>query len=294
MDQKKIILVTGADGLLGRRLVDDLAQDCIVHAISRRDHHSTNPNINYLKLDLSESWAVDQLPVDVYGVIHLAQSDKFKDFPDFAMDVFNVNLQSTSKLLDFAYQSGVKKFILASTGGIYRRDKVPLNCDSDLEAPSQLSHYFGTKLAAEIFANNYKEIFDVDILRLFFMYGPGQKQHMFIPRLIEAIKKGLPITLAGNDGIKVNPIYVNDVSKIVHNRILIQGSEVLNVCGSEIVSIRDIAEAIGEQLGKKPIFQQVEGADDLIAHSSRTSELLENEFTNLVSGLQAMINDPHQ
>jgi nucleoside-diphosphate-sugar epimerase len=207
------------------------------------------------------------------------------------MDVFNVNLNSTAKLLDFAHKSHVQKFLLASTGGIYRRGKAPLSSDSELEAPTQLTQYFGTKLAAEIFANNYKEIFDVDILRLFFMYGPRQKPHMFIPRLVQSIKSGISITLAGEDGIRVNPIFVDDVSRLVTARVSNLGSEVINVCGSEMVSIRQIAEEIGAQLGIAPIFTIVNEEDDLIADSSRAAALLEGRFINLHSGLEKLISE---
>ncbi len=291
MQARKSVLITGSQGLLGQQLVTDLSREFQVYAVSRNAFKSLNENVIPLPIDLSSDWATDRLPLGLHAVIHLAQSDKFKDFPDSAMDVFNVNLNSTAKLLDFAHKSNVTKFVLASTGGIYRRGKAPLSSDSELEAPTQLTQYFGTKLAAEIFANNYKEIFDVDILRLFFMYGPRQKPHMFIPRLITSIKSGTPITLAGNDGIQVNPIYVDDVSRLVNGRISALGSEVVNVCGVETLSIRQIAEEIGNQLGISPLFTIVTEEDDLIADSSRAAELLANSFTSLHTGLHNLISN---
>ncbi len=291
MQARKSVLITGSQGLLGQQLVMDLSREFQVYAVSRNAIKSPNENVVSLPIDLSSDWATDNLPLGLHAVIHLAQSDKFKDFPDSAMDVFNVNLNSTAKLLDFAHKSSVTKFVLASTGGIYRRGKAPLSSDSELEAPTQLTQYFGTKLAAEIFANNYKEIFDVDILRLFFMYGPRQKPHMFIPRLINSIKSGTPITLAGNDGIRVNPIYVDDVSRLVNGRVSALGSEVVNVCGVETVSIRQIAEEIGNQLGISPLFTIVKEEDDLIADSSRAAELLSNNFTSLHTGLHSLISN---
>ncbi len=291
MQARKSVLITGSQGLLGQQLVMDLSREFQVYAVSRSAIKSPNENVVSLPIDLSSDWTTDKLPLGLHAVIHLAQSDKFKDFPDSAMDVFNVNLNSTAKLLDFAYKSNVTKFVLASTGGIYRRGKAPLSSDSELEAPTQLTQYFGTKLAAEIFANNYKEIFDVDILRLFFMYGPRQKPHMFIPRLINSIKSGTPITLAGNNGIRVNPIYVDDVSRLLNARLSALGSEVLNVCGVETVSIRQIAEEIGNQLGISPIFTNVKEEEDLIADSSRAAELLGNSFTSLHAGLHRIISN---
>ncbi len=291
MQARKSVLITGSQGLLGQQLVSDLSQQFQVFAVSRNGITPLNDNVVSLPMDLSSDWQSGILPDGLQAIIHLAQSDKFKDFPASAMDVFNVNLNSTAKLLDFAHKSNVQKFVLASTGGIYRRGKAPLSSDSELEAPTQLTQYFGTKLAAEIFANNYKEIFDVDILRLFFMYGPRQKPHMFIPRLVQSIKSGIPITLAGEDGIRVNPIFVDDVSRLVTARVSDLGSEVINVCGSETVSIRQIAEEIGAQLGIAPTFTIVNEEDDLIADSSRAAELLGNSFTSLHTGLHKLISN---
>lgn len=291
MQTRKSVLITGSQGLLGQQLVSDLSQQFQVFAVSRNGITQLNDNVVSLPIDLSSDWQSGILPDGLHAIIHLAQSDKFKDFPASAMDVFNVNLNSTAKLLDFAHKSHVQKFLLASTGGIYRRGKAPLSSDSELEAPTQLTQYFGTKLAAEIFANNYKEIFDVDILRLFFMYGPRQKPHMFIPRLVQSIKSGISITLAGEDGIRVNPIFVDDVSRLVTARVSNLGSEVINVCGSEMVSIRQIAEEIGAQLGIAPIFTIVNEEDDLIADSSRAAALLEGRFINLHSGLEKLISE---
>lgn len=291
MQARKSVLITGSQGLLGQQLVSDLSQQFQVFAVSRNGITPLNDNVVSLPIDLSSDWQSGILPDGLHAIIHLAQSDKFKDFPASALDVFNVNLNSTAKLLDFAHKSNVQKFVLASTGGIYRRGKAPLSSDSELEAPTQLTQYFGTKLAAEIFANNYKEIFDVDILRLFFMYGPRQKPHMFIPRLVQSIKSGIPITLAGEDGIRVNPIFVDDVSRLVTARVSDLGSEVINVCGSETVSIRQIAEEIGAQLGIAPMFTIVNDEDDLIADSSRAAALLEGRFINLHSGLEKLISE---
>ena len=291
MQARKSVLITGSQGLLGQQLASDLSQQFQVFAVSRNGITPLNDNVVSLPIDLSSDWQSGILPDGLHAIIHLAQSDKFKDFPASALDVFNVNLNSTAKLLDFAHKSNVQKFVLASTGGIYRRGKAPLSSDSELEAPTQLTQYFGTKLAAEIFANNYKEIFDVDILRLFFMYGPRQKPHMFIPRLVQSIKSGIPITLAGEDGIRVNPIFVDDVSRLVTAKVSDLGSEVINVCGSETVSIRQIAEEIGAQLGIAPMFTIVNDEDDLIADSSRAAALLEGRFINLHSGLEKLISE---
>ena len=97
------------------------------------------------------------------------------------------------------------------------------------------------------------------------MYGPKQHKTMLIPRLVNKIKNDDSIILTGYNGIKINPINVDDAKKAVQNTLLLDGSYVFNIGGSEVYSIREIAEVIGDTFGKKPIFEIVdEKAKDLI------------------------------
>ena len=74
-------------------------------------------------VDLSSDWKISELPTKIDVIYHLAQSDKFRDFPAGAPDVFQVNINSTAKLLDYAKKTGVKSFIYASSGGVYGNGK---------------------------------------------------------------------------------------------------------------------------------------------------------------------------
>ena len=47
------------------------------------------------------------------------------------------------------------------------------------------------------------------IIRPFFIYGPKQDKNMFIPRLFDNILNGREIFLSGEEGIIINPIYVD-------------------------------------------------------------------------------------
>jgi len=284
------ILVTGASGLLGHQLVANLVSAHNVYGVSRNLTASDVAGCNFIGIDLATEWSIDLLPKDIDCIIHLAQSERFRDFPEGALDVFNVNLASTAKLLDFAFQNKVSKFILASTGGIYRPGQVSLNSESSLEAPDRLSQYFGTKLASEIFANNYKEYFEIEIHRIFFMYGPNQKSRMFLPNLVRRIYNGDSISLAGENGMHLNPIYVDDVAEIIKNSIESANSRILNIGGGEIFSIRQIANLIGEELNKTPVFELQDPAFDLIADSNSAKLTLGRDFVDLRSGLRRMIS----
>ena len=113
------ILITGASGLIGAEVLKKLGKDCEIFVADRTITASKRQgNITYLPLDLSKSELCFDMPDNLDCVLHLAQSEKFRDFPASAIEVFNVNTYSTLLLLDHARRSGVKKFVYASSGGI--------------------------------------------------------------------------------------------------------------------------------------------------------------------------------
>ena len=61
----------------------------------------------------------------------------------------------------------------------------------------------------------YQGEFVVVILRFFFVYGPGQSNEMLIPRLVKSVREGQPIALDGLDGLRINPVYVEDAVRAV-------------------------------------------------------------------------------
>ena len=264
--KKSKLLITGGNGLLGKQLIPLLLEDYEIYSILRKKPDSILKNVEYLYIDLSTQWNTSILPNDIDIIIHLAQSSKFRDIPSEAEDIFNVNIKSTAQLLDFARKNNIQKFVYASSGGIYgTNSNRAFNESSPITATDQLGFYLGSKLCGEVLVRNYSTLFDVITLRFFFMYGPKQHKTMLIPRLISKVRNNDSIILTGYNGIKINPINVDDAKKAVQNTLSLDGSYVFNIGGSEVYSIREIAEVIGDTFGKKPIFEIVdEKAKDLI------------------------------
>lgn len=269
------ILITGANGLLGSHAINAFHEKYEVHAIVREKPSEPVNNVEYHVYDLKTDWSTEGLPQDINSIFHLAQSELFREFPDHALDVYHVNVTSTVKLLDYARRAGAKKFVFASTGGIYDNSHVAVNENSPINTFGMLGNYFATKLCSEILTHNYTSYFDVTLLRLFFMYGKGQKRSMLIPRLVDSVRAGRPITLTANGGIQINPIHVSDVVKLLDKLIDSSGSFTINVAGPEILSLKGIAEIIGEKLGVKPIYEiKSYIGDNCIANTDLLKDLI--------------------
>jgi len=277
------ILISGIQGLLGRRLTSTLNdKGFVIHGIARGNTLAPISSIQYLTIDLASDWSFESLPKQCDAVIHLAQSASFRDFPNSALDVFKVNIESTARLLDYARQAGVKKFIYASSGGVYGNGAQAFKENSPIVPPGQLGYYLGSKACGEVLVQSYASVFDVVVVRPFFIYGLGQKRSMLIPRLFDLVATGKPIILQGDNGIRINPIHVNDAASAVAAAIHLNESATFNIGGPEVLSIRDICEIMGRYLGVEPVFeQQPSESNDLIADISAMRRFLHDPVRHL-------------
>lgn len=281
------ILITGINGLLGKKLAYSLADNNIYAIVRDIDKTAKNfSDIVTINQDLAKL-NTDKLPSNIDVIYYLAQSDRFRDFPDGAMDVMEVNIRAPLKIIDWAIKNNVKKFFYASSGGIYTNPQKPINEFLDINANEKKGFYLDSKLASEILIRNYASYFETfAILRPFFIYGPEQNPTMLIPRLINNIQNGKEILLYGKNGIKVNPIYVDDAAIAFKNLLNLEGEFLFNIAGNEIISIKELSEIIGEIVNTKPVFTYSDNnQSDLIANTNLMKKLLHIPQWTLENGI---------
>jgi nucleoside-diphosphate-sugar epimerase len=243
--------------------------------------------VHWVVQDLARPLDDSGLPRTIDAVIHLAQSRFYRHFPDKVEDIFDVNIHGTLRLLEYARGAGARCFILASTGGLYAgRTAKSLETDP-LEARN---FYFASKYAAELLTSRYQHYFRAIILRFFFVYGPGQ-QGMLISNLMHKVNTGELITIEGDPGLHVNPIFVEDAIESFEPALRLESSSVINVAGDEVVSVTELVRLIGESVGKKPLTEHHTGVSSgyLVGDNSRMKTMLGvYPRTNLRQGLNRM------
>jgi nucleoside-diphosphate-sugar epimerase len=284
------ILITGATGLVGGQLSAALAARHDVFAVCRGPQPALN-DVTWITIDLATDWSRASLPGQIDAVIHLAQSDRWQDFPGCALDVFAVNTASTAKLLDYAIHAGAAHFVVASTGGLYGSvagaitELSPVNHQT-----GPLHYYFETKRASEGLALAYDGRLAVTVLRPFFIYGPGQRQPKLIPRLIERIRAGDVVRLRGDSGAQMNPTHVADVVAVIEACLAQHHHGIVNLGGGQVTSIRSMATRIGDVLSVPVRFEFEDGdADCFVADVTRMSALIGRAPVRFDDGIAAVL-----
>jgi nucleoside-diphosphate-sugar epimerase len=268
------VLITGATGFIGRRLVDALLPtEEVIGTTHELDHLRQEKGLDWIRWDIRNPAAPQAFPDHLDAVVHLAQTRDYRSFPELALEITRVNLDGLINVLEAARAAQTRRFVLASSGGVYAPGP---GIRTEADPPQPQSFYQATKLAGEVLASRYNEYFSVVCLRIFFAYGPGQAHDRFIPDLVRRVATGKPVQVRGVDGFQANPIHVDDVARSFHRALKLEGSHLINVAGPDVLSLRRIVELIGFNVGRTPVVEhlQEDVQSDLIASTLEMTRCL--------------------
>jgi UDP-glucose 4-epimerase len=270
IDPGASVLVTGANGFIGRRLVEALSERYRIVALVR-DEAELPDTVDAIATDLSEPLGT-ALPSRIDAVVHLAQSRRYREFPEGAADVFAVNVQGTFNLLEYARSAGARSFVFTSTGGVYGYSYERF-VESDPVSP--LNFYFSSKYSAELLLANYQHHFNTVVLRPFFVYGEGQER-MLLPTLIDRVLTGERVTIQGRPGLRINPIHVDDAVRVFEPALAHEGAGLFNIAGDETITITDLVHLIAELAGRPADidYSDSDAAGDLLGDNSQMRAVL--------------------
>lgn len=250
---KKIILVTGAGGFVGKYLCKELEQHrFIVKATYRQDIPAEQKNCGVLIQDINSKtdWSEALRGVDV--VIHLAARVHVMKADDAtAMNAFlEVNLHGTERLARQAAAAGVRRFIYLSS------IKVNGECTqeqafNEFSIPSPHDAYAISKSRAEQALRRVEEDtgMEVVILRPPLIYGPGVKANFY--NLLKLVDLGLPLPFAKMQNRR-SLVYVGNLVDALMLCISHPGAagQTFLVSDGEAVSTSELIQQMSKALGR--------------------------------------------
>jgi nucleoside-diphosphate-sugar epimerase len=254
---KMRVLVTGANGFVGRALLDRLATSADFEPIAsiRSDSMPDRPEklkvvrTTGLQSDTDWSDALDQVSV----VIHCASRvHVMNDRETDPLGVYrSVNVEGTLNLARQAVNKGVRRFIFLSSikvNGESTRLNQPYTADT---SPAPVDPYGISKLEAE---QGLREIaahsaMEVVIIRPTLVYGPGVKANFL--NMMRWLNKGVPLPFGAIDNRRSLVALANLVDVVV---VCITHPAAVNqtflVSDGEDLSTTQLLVRMGHVLGK--------------------------------------------
>ena len=241
---KATALVTGASGFIGRHVVRHLADaGYAVTALDLREPDPTHPReVRSVTCDIRDG----NLPEGSFDtIIHLAALGGVRPSMERPSDYVATNIGGTIRLLEWARQRAVKRVIFASSSSVYgATDGTPSTEDDPL---SPCSPYALTKVQGEQWGQLYSEKHGIDFigLRLFAVWGDGQRPDLALESFRRKILAGEAITVHGDGSQRRDLTHVSDVARAVEQAIDWEGCgfEVFNVGTGRNHSVNDMLRA---------------------------------------------------
>ncbi|MFH1453828.1 MAG: NAD(P)-dependent oxidoreductase [Armatimonadota bacterium] len=254
MDLKdKKILITGANGFVGVNLLNKLEKyhKNIYAVIEPKTDIEAVKNIKYEYIDITDQKNLESYikKAEPDIVIHLAAYINKDMSESNLVKSTKINVGGTLNILEAV--SGVSKktlFLFVSTGEVYG----PLKQVSFKETARcrPLSVYSITKFSAEDACLRYhKEFgFPVIIVRPSVIYGPHQKEGMFVPEIITSLLKNKSFDMTEGSQ-KRDFIYIEHFIDGMTGLINKETSGIFNVSANKAYTVKDTALMIKKLTG---------------------------------------------
>jgi UDP-glucose 4-epimerase len=246
------VLVTGGAGFIGSHVVDRLrVKGIAVRVLDLRvsPHHRPR-EVDSVVADLLDPRAVEAAVKGCDAIIHLAAAADVDEVARRPADAEAVNARGTLNVLEAARRTGVRRVVYASTIWVYGNGAGTADEDTAVALPDHL--YTATKLAGEMYCRSYAELYGLQctVLRFGIPYGPRARAAGVIPIFVTKALAGEPLTIAGEGLQSRRFVYVEDLADGVVRGLAPHAiGRIYNLVGDESVSVRGIAETLGDVVG---------------------------------------------
>ena len=238
------VLITGGSGFIGSYLSVYLKERGIEVAA---------PSSGELDVLCQEDWD-GWNGKDIGHVIHLAGKTFVPDSWDNPVEFFKVNAMGTLNAIRFCRAQNAGMTYVSAY--IYGQPESNPIAETAKAVPN--NPYAGSKYAAEEMCAFFGKYFEMNItvLRLFNVFGPGQKEHFLIPFLIKQIRDSKNTVSVQDLTPKRDYIYIEDVCKAIELSIhKTNGYQLFNIGSGRSFSVGEVIEMLQRISGtEKQVF----------------------------------------
>ncbi|MGB5026819.1 MAG: NAD-dependent epimerase/dehydratase family protein [Saprospiraceae bacterium] len=257
MDNKSIFL-TGASGLLGKEILNQLlASSYSVKLLTRKQRGTTSPTqgiIGDLLDPVSYDFALEGVDTIIHSAAMISYNSKDRK------QLYQVNVEGTRSLINAALFYGIKNFIFISSAvTMVRSADELLVSDQAVGQPVFRSYYAETKYLAELEVwRGAAEGLNVCILNPSLILGDASWDQSSM-QIFQKVKAGLSFYPPGNVGLIAADDIANIVLKVL-NENLWNKQFLLN---AESWTYQKFLNTIAKSLGQAPISKK---ANKFTAH----------------------------
>lgn len=229
------LLLTGASGLVGSRLLPRLAEAGFTCRALVRAARALPPGTTAVRGDLDDPSSLRQAVEDIDAVVHLAAL--FRTADEGA--VWRANLDGTRNLVDaVTTHAPGARFVMASTGNVYDADAARPALETDACSPT--AAYPASKIAAEEVVRDSG--LSWSILRLPFVYGDGDGHLASLGGLVDRF--GL------HPAHTYSVVHHRDVATVVQLALTgVMDGHVVNVTDDAPVTVYEMTALGGNPIG---------------------------------------------
>lgn len=257
------ILISGGAGFIGSHLADKLIakghEVVVLDNLSTGKRENVNEKAELKVADICDFEAIRPLFNGIDYVFHLAAKARVPISVKDPIGTSQINIMGTINVFKAAQEAGVKRVMFASSSSVYGNgNKPPFREDM---IPMPISPYALQKRVGEQFAQLFTELYKtpIVILRYFTSYGPrmifDSEYSLAIGKFFRLKRENKPLTIFGDGEQTRGFCYVMDIAegniKAMESAQL-KGGEIINIGGSEIVSINQLADLMGGERVYQP------------------------------------------
>ncbi|TMA15895.1 MAG: NAD-dependent epimerase/dehydratase family protein, partial [Deltaproteobacteria bacterium] len=226
----------------------------------RLKRRSLDGRARLLEADIRDQDAMHRAFRDVRpdAVVHLAALAGVRPSLERPAAYMDVNVRGTASLLEAARDAGTRRFVLGSSSSVYgAHAESPFRETARVDSPE--SPYAASKVASEVLARTFHNLYGIEVaaLRFFTVYGPRQRPDLAIHKFSRRMLAGQPLPFYGDGSTRRDYTWVDDIiAGVVAACDVPLRFDVLNLGGAQTTSLAELVTLLEETLGVRAILDR--------------------------------------